>query len=295
MCKQCFYTFLLTCTILHIISAASEGSKPYAAVNEHPAKVNSSAIDNPKESKSNFSEKAGNYIVAEGGKIPSNEGREPVETLTSSSTTTQAVLEKNVRNVTAPSLIHKASHTDNETAFLNSFISEAQKPVTESSEVVGDSKVKPRKGVDFNTLNSSANTSANSTTIKDSAAAQPSTSTTTTTTKATTTKFVPHKPKVTVGSDEEGPPPRLFINGKEILPKNTSTANKKNVMDDENVIITNRRVDKGSYYVLPIVLTILAVPLLAIILTVVYKRGSEWWQHRHYRRMDFLIDGMYNN
>ncbi|KAJ8949677.1 hypothetical protein NQ314_008138 [Rhamnusium bicolor] len=48
-------------------------------------------------------------------------------------------------------------------------------------------------------------------------------------------------------------------------------------------------------YVVPIVAVILSVPLVAIIISVLYKRGTDWWQHRNYRRMDFLIEGMYNN
>lgn len=280
MCKQYFYTVLLAGTILHIISVRSEGSMPYAD------KVNSIASDNSKIPKSNVSEKSeSDFVPVEGGGIFNLNNHQ--QTLTSSSTTTQTVIEKTVlSNVTGPPLNHKASRTDNSSAI--EVQKPGNKPVTESVEVVGDSKIHPRKGVNFNNITSLP---LNSTTVKVSIVTKPSTSTTT----PTTTKFVPRKPKVTVGSDEEDPPPRLFVNGKEILPKNTSTANKKNAMDDENVIITNRRVDKGSYYVLPIVLTILAVPLLAIILTVGYKRGAEWWQHRHYRRMDFLIDGMYNN
>lgn len=50
----------------------------------------------------------------------------------------------------------------------------------------------------------------------------------------------------------------------------------------------------GSKMVLPIVIPILALPLVAGIIFIIYKRSSEFWEHRHYRRMDFLIDGMYN-
>lgn len=52
---------------------------------------------------------------------------------------------------------------------------------------------------------------------------------------------------------------------------------------------------KKTDYIVPIVVVILSVPLVAILSSVLYKRGAEWWQHRHYRRMDFLIEGMYNN
>ena len=47
-------------------------------------------------------------------------------------------------------------------------------------------------------------------------------------------------------------------------------------------------------YVVPVVAIILAIPLVIILAIIIYKKGSEFWERRHYRRMDFLIDGMYN-
>lgn len=48
-------------------------------------------------------------------------------------------------------------------------------------------------------------------------------------------------------------------------------------------------------YVIPVVCVILAVPLVILLAVFLYKKGSEFWERRHYRRMDFLIDGMYND
>ncbi|XP_012279686.1 uncharacterized protein LOC105699353 [Orussus abietinus] len=48
-------------------------------------------------------------------------------------------------------------------------------------------------------------------------------------------------------------------------------------------------------YIVPVVITILAVPLLGVAMFILYKRGRDCWDKRHYRRMDFLIDGMYND
>ena len=47
-------------------------------------------------------------------------------------------------------------------------------------------------------------------------------------------------------------------------------------------------------YVIPIVLVIMTIPLVIVLALFLYKKGSEFWERRHYRRMDFLIDGMYN-
>lgn len=48
-------------------------------------------------------------------------------------------------------------------------------------------------------------------------------------------------------------------------------------------------------YVVPIVIAMLAVPLMAVLGAFFYKKVQDFWDRRHYRRMDFLIDGMYND
>lgn len=48
-------------------------------------------------------------------------------------------------------------------------------------------------------------------------------------------------------------------------------------------------------YIVPVVITIFALPLLGAAIFLLYKRGRDCWDKRHYRRMDFLIDGMYND
>ncbi|XP_030028192.2 uncharacterized protein LOC115445855 [Manduca sexta] len=47
--------------------------------------------------------------------------------------------------------------------------------------------------------------------------------------------------------------------------------------------------------VTPIVITILVVPMFAVLGYMAIKRGQEAWKNRHYKRMDFLLDGMYND
>lgn len=48
-------------------------------------------------------------------------------------------------------------------------------------------------------------------------------------------------------------------------------------------------------YIIPVIITIVALPLLGAATFMVYRRGRDCWDKRHYRRMDFLIDGMYND
>lgn len=69
----------------------------------------------------------------------------------------------------------------------------------------------------------------------------------------------------------------------------------KSIKNNMNVLVPDSKEHKRAAYLIPIIAVIFSVPLVAAIISVLYKRGSEWWQHRHYRRMDFLIEGMYNN
>lgn len=57
----------------------------------------------------------------------------------------------------------------------------------------------------------------------------------------------------------------------------------------------NPSTPKKNDYVIPVVAVILAVPLISVLVMFFYKKGTEFWERRHYRRMDFLIDGMYND
>ncbi|KAM3968345.1 uncharacterized protein ACR2FA_008126 [Aphomia sociella] len=47
--------------------------------------------------------------------------------------------------------------------------------------------------------------------------------------------------------------------------------------------------------IMPVVITVLTVPLFAVLGYMALRRGQEAWKNRHYKRMDFLLDGMYND
>lgn len=88
---------------------------------------------------------------------------------------------------------------------------------------------------------------------------------------STTVKPRKHKPKptVTIGDSEDDKP---------IRSSNPSPTGSR------------RKID----YIVPVVISMITLPLLSLIMYVLYRRGRDCWDKRHYRRMDFLIDGMYN-
>lgn len=50
---------------------------------------------------------------------------------------------------------------------------------------------------------------------------------------------------------------------------------------------------RGEKYV-PIIVSIFILPLVGIFVFFIWKKTREVWDRRYYKRMDFLIDGMYN-
>lgn len=68
----------------------------------------------------------------------------------------------------------------------------------------------------------------------------------------------------------------------------------KNVIT-EHLNDHNSDQEHSKTYVVLVIAIVFTIPLLAFLCISLYKKGSEWWEHRHYRRMDFLIEGMYNN
>lgn len=81
-------------------------------------------------------------------------------------------------------------------------------------------------------------------------------------------------------------------------PKPTATEVKPN--SDKEAFIphtkgSNLGMPKKINYVLPVIVTLVALPVLGAIVFMVYRQGRDCWDKRHYRRMDFLIDGMYND
>lgn len=80
-------------------------------------------------------------------------------------------------------------------------------------------------------------------------------------------------------------------------PKPTVTTIGKDEIDEsrslrgKSSLGMHRKVD----YIVPVIITIVALPLLGGAIFIIYRRGRDCWDKRHYRRMDFLIDGMYND
>ncbi|BFG01432.1 integumentary mucin C.1 [Drosophila madeirensis] len=158
---------------------------------------------------------------------------------------------------------------------------------------------------DVKKVNSSSTTSGNS----SSTSTTPSTTTTTTkttTTTTTTTTPRPTKPAVVYSMDthsewekeqedkQKSPAAPSLAASSEPLPVLASTQPEPAapMVQELTGNLADRR---GNDYIVPIVTVLLTVPLAIGVVTIMYRRFRELWSTRHYRRMDFLVDGMYND
>lgn len=64
---------------------------------------------------------------------------------------------------------------------------------------------------------------------------------------------------------------------------------------NKDIKIYTKSANSHPGMIMPIVITILLVPMFAVLGYMALRRGQEAWKNRHYKRMDFLLDGMYND
>uniref|UniRef100_A0A1B0CRA6 Uncharacterized protein n=1 Tax=Lutzomyia longipalpis TaxID=7200 RepID=A0A1B0CRA6_LUTLO len=121
-------------------------------------------------------------------------------------------------------------------------------------------------------------------------------STTTTTSTMTTTTARPKKPHLTVSVEDD--PSLLDVPAKSPKHPPSSDSGRLDVeepvaqLSQENILempVNHRD------YIVPIVVLIFAIPMVLGLATVVVRRFRDFWLTRHYRRMDYLVDGMYND
>lgn len=135
--------------------------------------------------------------------------------------------------------------------------------------------------------------------LSTSSTASTSTSTTTTTTTSTTTTTpAPKKPLVTysVEDDPELKPKidkmnmdvwnsKVKLNTHDIPPEGPITLQSSEEMG---------RLHDARQYIVPMVGVIFAIPFLVIIGNSLRRGLRDYWSKRKYRRMDYLIEDMYN-
>lgn len=130
-----------------------------------------------------------------------------------------------------------------------------------------------------------------------------SSSSTTTTTVATSKPSSilpkPMKPSITYSVEDNS---KLLEVPLQSLPIVTGDKKNHDVAESEELPISqpsrelqfDYQTTDRQQYVIPIIVLIFAVPMVLGMVTVFTRRFKHYWTTRHYRRMDFLLDGMYN-
>lgn len=175
----------------------------------------------------------------------------------------------------------------------NDIIFSTESSVKKNHEVIAPMSSTVTSIPSVSASSSSLSSSIASTTIKATLVYSSTTTatTTTTTTKPTTKK--PKKPTVTksLGSDSN-------IESKSIPIGNKDEPKIKGKEDEEpNVEPSIEYIPKTKKrdYIVPIVVILFTIFIIFGITTVVFRRIKDYWMTRHYRRMDFLVDEMYND
>ncbi|XP_013175005.1 PREDICTED: uncharacterized protein LOC106123303 [Papilio xuthus] len=90
-------------------------------------------------------------------------------------------------------------------------------------------------------------------------------------------------------------PKKPLVLSNEALDQITLTDFETSYPKDGHKVKVPRNPNSHPGMIMPIVITILVVPMFAVVGYLAIKRGQEAWKNRHYKRMDFLLDGMYND
>lgn len=173
-----------------------------------------------------------------------------------------------------------------------------------------DSKLKYTEQAAKNTNNTKTAFISNSTTSPKSTTTSTTTTTTTTstTTKATTTttttpKPKPKKPLITY-SVADFPELDAEVLKDSINPVNTPSEppmipELEALHEAPHAQPSQEHDSSPPYrnrdYIVPIVSIMFVAPLCMGIVITAYRRFRDFWSTRHYRRMDFLVDGIYND
>ncbi len=139
----------------------------------------------------------------------------------------------------------------------------------------------------------SDNSSSTSDTSKSKTSASKSVSTESTSSKSSFNK----KPLVTY-SVEDDPTllnvPRVRQIITPLTPLDVKAEGDSAYLQPSSDFVLDRTQVKREMYIFPLVVLIFLVPMVLGVGIIILRRVRDYWSTRHYRRMDFLVDGMYN-
>uniref|UniRef100_A0A182MP21 Uncharacterized protein n=1 Tax=Anopheles culicifacies TaxID=139723 RepID=A0A182MP21_9DIPT len=230
---------------------------------------------------------------ADGASAPSNTTHKAPATQTNVTTTSTSVVSSASHGSTIPTISANAFSTTSSSAKPSS------PPQSKSPSSTNATTVQQTSATSSSSITSSSSTTTTTTTTT-------TTKTTSTTSTTSTTTKPPKKPKITYSIEDE---PKLLQAAKPGYgtPYDPVDSSGRLRVDEPLAQFSQEFLPSGlggggpgdppnsrREYIVPIVTLIFAIPLLLGLFLLSYRRAKEFWLTRHYRRMDFLIDGMYN-
>lgn len=173
----------------------------------------------------------------------------------------------------------------------SSVIVKLPSPNNAATSITSTSVADKRKTISANSAEQLLQSSSSST----STSTQSSSRNTKSTSKPTTIALKPMKPSIAYSVEDnpkllEVPIQRLFNVAKD----NPDVAVDLPISQPSRELQFDYQTTDRQQYVIPIIVLIFAVPMVLGMVTVFTRRFKHYWSTRHYRRMDFLVDGMYN-
>ncbi|XP_036320121.1 cell wall protein DAN4-like [Rhagoletis pomonella] len=196
------------------------------------------------------------------------------------------------QNYTNEGISINSTKSWNSTSVVNKTVTTTLAPAVAKNDVVA------HIGNDSLEVRSTKSTITNTTTTTK---IMPTTTKTKPTTTTTTTTPKPKKPSITFGlGDFPHLPGEPFVNNK----KPESSSSKLPELSEPVVLPDaqpSQELNNGFNYhssrdiIVPIMTVLFTIPLAIGVVITTYRRFRDCWSTRHYRRMDFLVDGMYND
>lgn len=243
-------------------------SKPKS--NEQPSDGSSSNPAKPSVEKSH------SRGVSKTDRVPSNEDHD------SNISGNKSITEIKSENIVELSNQTNSAKSNQETKVVQ------QDPAVDKSSI--DSKPK--------TASAASSTSTTTTTITSSTSTSTTTTTTTTTPKPTTTTPAPKKPLITQSVEDI---PGLLSKAAEAHPQLTNPLPAEDGGSNEpHSLQSSEKITYRSYqlpnhnWVMTIVGIIVVIPLIIVVSNCAVRKARDIWSKRRYRRMDYLIEDMYN-
>ncbi|XP_037934836.1 cell wall integrity and stress response component 3-like [Teleopsis dalmanni] len=194
-------------------------------------------------------------------------------------------------------------HAENTTSNSNVSTTAINKPTLVTVSNNGTSKTSadttPKSVITITNSTAKPTTPTTTTTSTTSTTTTTTTSTTTTTTTTTTTPK-PKKPTITYGVEDFPDLDGNLIKLNEALQQQSTTLPETSPVREipnaqPSKEMNGFQINHSRDYIVPIVTLLFILPLVLGVMITAYRRFKDFWSTRHYRRMDFLVDGMYND